>query len=346
MKPFQNNIFLCLVLLLAFKGTLTSQNTIDTLNELNSKGKKSGFYPIYFDSLFYDCAKQNAKYYGYIYYHKGKALFEPLARRWKTDDIAYKPYNDSNQQNGPILLNGEIFHFTLQDTLKKCNLYYAFKYGRETAHIQYFNSRNEKLPEADIYYLDSLFENKFNSYLYYKKDKNLPIYKQYEDYDHAKALSERTYFVNHKDFKYLMRFKIGGTFSTAQPTDKSLKIKNFAEIGLAQKFISGTHIDTTNRTYQKNLAVFHSLNYALLGSYTNKQFCLAPKVTYAYTLIFGRAEAGLINYTDFVKNDPRIMLGIGLSIFGYFNEMLYFTIPLTNNQIVNVPRFSFCLTFN
>lgn len=325
---------------------LIAQNSNDTLNKFNSKNKKDGYWTFYFDSLFNRCEISNAKYYGYVYYNNGTATVEPIGRLGKKDNIFYKPYSDTNYDRNPVLLNGEIFHYSLYDSIKKCDIYDAYKNGRQTTGIQYFNMRGESFPEVDTYYFDSLCQNNSNSILFYKKDKDILIYKQYLNYGKSQNSTERIYFVKHKEFKSINKIIIGGCFSAEQSTDKPLKTKIFAEIGIAKKFISGTHIDTTAKTYKDNPAAFQSLNFSLQGSLTNKQNCLAQKITYSYTLLFIRGEVGLINYTDFKRIDPRLTFGAGITVFGYFNEMLHFSIPLTKNKFADVPQLSFSIIFN
>ena len=341
---FSKNLLLLLFAL--FTSVLVAQNTNDTLNKFNSKHKKQGYWTFYFDSLFNRCEINNANYYGFIYYNNGVATAEPLGRTNEKDELVYKPYNDTINRKTLVVLNGELFQYALYDTIKKCEFYEAFKNGVTTTAIQYMNWRIKLLPEVFIHHFDSLYQKNTNSFLFYKKDDGIVLYKQYQSCSKPRNLTERIYFVKHRDFKSINRLIIGGSMTFGQTPDKLHKPKSFAEIGFSKKFISGTYIDTTGRTYRDNGLVFHALNFSLLGSFTNKQACFGQKITYSYNLLFLRGEAGLINYTDGKNIDPRLTFGFGLTVFGFFNEMVNFSIPLTRNKIDDVPQFLFSLQFN
>lgn len=346
--PYPNKkILFRIILFTCFFKTLSlfGQNTIDTLNKFNSDNKKSGNWTFYLDSLFNRCEIVNAKYYGFIYYDNGIARTMPIAREDKSKTI-YKPFSDSNFVKRPVLLNGEICYSYLNDSTQQCDLNDVYINGNHTIAVQNFNRKNELFPESDIFYFDSLYNNNATSFLFHKKDKNLILYKQYLNWTKSGNSSDRIYFVKHKDFKSINRPKIGGYFSPIQSVDKFLKTKFFLELGFSKNFISGTIIDTTGRTYYDNLAAFQSLNFSLQGSLANKTKCLAQKITYSYTFLMIRGEAGIINYTDFKKNDPRLTFGIGLTIVGYFNIMAQFLVPLTKNQFEDIPYLYYSGTIN
>ncbi len=254
--------------------------------------------------------------------------------------------NDIINNSHPILLNGEIIEYSLVNKVKKCVLKEVYKNGINTSTLIYNNLIKQPFPSIDIYYYDSLFQNIPHSLLYYQQDNNIVLYKQYLNGIKPHQLSDKIFFVKHKDFKSKNRIILGGTFSFGESKDKSLKTKNFFSLGYSKKFLKGTYTDTTGKNYYDNRGNFSSINFTLLGSNTNKTNCLAQKITYSYTLLFIQGEIGIINYTDFKKIDPRLTFGLGLSILGNFNNIFYLSIPLKKQQFADVPNFSVSLTLN
>jgi hypothetical protein len=325
------------LVLLFISTVLFCQSQTDTLNKYNSKKKKEGYWTFYFDSLFNRCEANNAKYYGYMYYHNGDTKLEPVARSSKRDSIEYKPFYDTVNSK-PILLNGDIFHYFIEGGAKKIYIQDTYKNGIQTMGMQnFFSSRSQGTePEADIYYLDSLYNNDKLSFLYYKKDKGMLIYKKYVG---TRKKVERTFFVEHEDFKSVDGVILGGYLS-GELKDTLLRPRNFVEFGYSKKFRSGTTIKLTDRTYHDNLANFSFFKVSAMASNSNGKWRYAQKMTYGYTLVILQGEIGLINYTDFVHHDPRLILGLGFTLFGNGGAIFYFSIPFIRNTFDDVPKFT------
>ncbi len=340
--PSKNALFSLVVFLLS-TAVMTSQDQMDTLNKFNINKKKQGYWTVYFDSLFNFCESNKAKYFSYMYYDNGKSRARPIPRMGKRDIISYKPFLYSDSINLPILLNGEIIHYELQDTIKKPRIYDAFINGKLYKSIEYINWKREIYPELETFYYDSLYNNNPSTFLLYKKERNVTVYKQYFSFNKPILQSERTYLVKHKDFKNIYRPIIG--LHTFRDTSDS-KSRNFIELGFSKKYTSGTYVDTIDMTYKKHRYSFHSLNFSLMASNTYKQFCLGQKITYSYNLVLIRAEAGIVNYTDFKSTDFGFIFGVGFTVFGYLNEMIYVSIPIISNKRQEYPRISASIYIN
>jgi hypothetical protein len=88
-----------IILFILFQSSLFGQT--DTLNKLNTKGKKQGYWVQFLDQNTNPTDSSNAKYLGYELYDNGKSLFKFTKYRWKLKWILiYEP--DSLQEKNLI----------------------------------------------------------------------------------------------------------------------------------------------------------------------------------------------------------------------------------------------------
>ena len=220
----------------------------------------------------------------------------------------------------PSVLNGELFTFFMAGGKEKLRFYEQYQNGRLTVAKEFFYQESDTTGEVNVFYYDSLFNNIPTSYLFYKEDKRIPLYTQYVG--RKKTLSNVKYLVKHNDFKFKYRPILGYSAGLDKSKDKNLRTKDFLELGITRRYLKGVYIDTTKKTYHDKFGTWHAFNFSFLGNISKGQFLFGQKLTYSYSFSLLRVEAGLINYTNFTKNDLRLMVGLGLSAIGYFNESI------------------------
>ena len=335
-----------LFILICCIGKLSGQISIDTLNKYNSKNNKQGYWIFYMDSTFKLCEARRASHYGYVYFDNGEVRVQEKGRTDKNGKTMYKPFQENADMRKPVLLNGELFNYSLRDTMARLDVCVTYKNGRIAQIREYYDHSGINGPECATLYYDSLYNSVPNSFLYLYTDNNILLYKQYRGYLKPHEYTKRNYLVPHKEFKSLYSIILGGQGSVGKTPGRTEKVKNFAEIGFSKRFISGFFTDVTGRRYKDNELVYHALNFSTGVNLNKGKVCLAPKITYSFLLLFLRAEAGLVNYTDFSKNDLRATFGVGISVFGHLNEMIQFSVPLTQNRFTEISRLTVSMFIN
>ena len=311
----------------------------DTINKFDDRHQKTGYWIFYLDSSFRNCEIGPARYYGYLHYNRGIPGLQPTASRKKKDIVSYAPLTETHEV--PTLLNGEITVY--YDKTKKEWNQEIFRNGVLKEVKEYLKWNDKSISDRYSIYADSLYHQDPNTYLCYKQVKNVTLYKQYLSYKAGKPVSEKLYFVDHRDFKKIDRPLMG--YHVFWDDTDSLT-RHFAELGFSRKYISGTRMDTVGLTENEHGLRYHSLNFSLMASNSNKQFYLGQKLTWSYTLLLLRAEAGFVNYTNFRTTDLAAVFGIGFTVFGYFHEMFYFSIPIASQKRSDYPRVSASIVFN
>lgn len=333
----------CIIIFFSISTKSISQEQNDTLNRFDKKNKKTGLWTFYLDSLFNRCEINKAKFYGYVRYNKGVPEIKSFGRYNKHDSLSYISFFKSDEQKYPIRLNGDLFHYQSFDRTKKIRLHEVYRNGRLTTVTENINWKSMIYPDSYFIYFDSLYERNPGTYLFYAKEKNVMVYKQYRSFLKNKPITEKIYLVKHRDFRKIDRPIIGwhGFFDYSDSTRR-----NFVELGFSRKYITGSRLDTINVTYKNHRFSYQSLNFSLMASNTNNHFSLGQKFVYAYNLVLLRTEVGLVNYTDFKTTDLAAVFGIGFTVLGYFNEVVYFSIPISTQTSNSYPKISFSIVFN
>jgi hypothetical protein len=333
--------YMVIILTAVLKGQAQTEN--DTLNRYDHNKEKTGFWTFYLDSLFNVSENKNAYLYGYAFYENGTPRIHPSGRFSRKDLIKYIPAHETNEKIRPIKLDGDLLHYEFFDTTKKLRLKETYKAGVLKEVIENLNWKGVPEAESTMIYFDSIYSGQPGTYLYYHREKNVTVYKQYLRYGTRRPVSDEIYLVKHSTFNKIDRPLVGwhGYYDEQDSTRR-----NYFEVGISRKFIAGTHVDTISATYKKNRFRYHSLNFSIMASNTNNHCDLGQKLTYGYNLLLVRAETGLINYTNFRTNDLSFIAGIGFTVFGFFHEMLYITIPLAGQYRNGTPRFVFSFVIN
>jgi len=92
--------------------------------------------------------------------------------------------------------------------------------------------------------------------------------------------------------------------------------------------------------------VSHGFSLSALGSINSKKDYFGGKLIYSHVWTFTNYEIGIVNYSDFVTNDCRLLLGAGLSLFGKFSIMYHYGVPLKENPFEDITVHSISFTFN
>ncbi|MCC6371456.1 MAG: hypothetical protein IT236_10670, partial [Bacteroidia bacterium] len=296
MKTTQTNSY-CIkktgvFLLVLFCAQLFAQTPADTINKRNPNKQKTGYWAFYLDAQYNKCPSKSAKYKGFTRFYDGKTQVEPTARDNKRDRMFYKAFPDTGAPAQPQILNGELFTFYMSGGKEKLRFCEVFRNGKLSETREYFFQDSDTTAEVNICYYDSLFNNIPTSYLFYKFDRNIPLYRQYVG--RKKTLTGIEFLVKHHDSKFKYRPIIGIAANLDKPSDKTIKTKNFLELGVTRRYYKSVYIDTTKKTYHDKFGIWHAFNFSLLGSNTGGKFCLGQKLTYSYTFAVLRAEAGII----------------------------------------------------
>ncbi len=306
----------------------------DTLNRFDSNHNKTGYWICYLDSNFNLSKKENAKHYGIEHYQNGKRdcqYFSNDKFRIKSRK-KYFPYNNKeNQNDSPLLLNGEVFYYDKYDSLE---VYEKYTNGHPVVIEEYayteINKTFQRIKWTSEYY-DSLYNNIPHTFLHYEYDSRngLPEYKQY--YKNRKTISETYILYKHKVVKSINKPRIGYIFQN----------KSFLEIGYSKKYTKQT-IDTAGVT-RFPTEQFPGFTLSLLCNWNKAYLCIGQKAVFTYFYKFINSEIGVVNYTKSKTSDFRITLSSGVSVLGRLSLMYSYSIPLTNNIFNEISRNSFSI---
>lgn len=308
------------------------------------KKRKNGHWLFYMDSSFKRCTKDSAHYYGFEFFDNGKSTNNPLGRIAKKDSMVYKPDTSISFQRQPVMLNGELLTYTKNRKKLVLSTSESFRNGKPSVTKAYYQSSMDTTIETEIFYFDSLYQNQPGTFLYYSIYNNIPIHKHY--FGRKGQLTPKTYFVNATEHHYQYRPILGYFGTISRLPDSTLKPKDFLEIGFSKKYIRRAEIDTLQKVLYDNLGNFKALHASLLGSYTKHKICMGQKISCSYTLFFLKAEAGLINYTNFKQYDTRFIAGLGFDLLNIFTCMFQFSQPLIGTPFKDIGMFTAMIAIN
>jgi hypothetical protein len=129
-----------------------SQNDTISLNNLNTEGKKHGYWKTFLDSSFKEVDSVKAQYY-YYYYHNGKRLNGVWkGKGWNVEKFDLEVKGNNNVADGPTILDGS----------------YLFRKKSDTA-----------------FYVQAVFDNGYNKLLI-EQFQNSKIRRHYQKMDFSK----------------------------------------------------------------------------------------------------------------------------------------------------------------
>lgn len=336
-------IFYSIACLCFITQTFYAQGVADTSKHCWYPNKVKNCYGyFYMNDRFKLCTKKEARYYGYSYYDEnGKKKTWPVQLGEKNHHISYTPHSSNSDTVRPELINGTLVLFKNADTLVS----EVFTSGLLNRETYYDPSPRFLVPEKEVAYLDSLYNNSPGSWLVYSYDNNIAWRKTYYNLD--KKL-ETQYLVKVTETFHKDRLLAGLQFSAGRAATDSDTPGNFLELGISRKFIHTIFVDTTGLLFQEKWNEQHylSANATLLIGNSNNRFCLGQKVTGSFLFIVNRVEAGFVNYTDFKKDDLRFLFGFGFSVKQYFNLGFSYSLPLAGQRIPGISPFSINLFYN
>lgn len=148
---------------------LISQAQRDSLNQLNSKGKKNGYWIAYVDQYCNPTDSANAYFYGYELYDNGKYVwkFHPQEKSNKEGTMTYQ--GTLPEKGKPTLIDGTFKSYYTYGLLSE---HLVFKAGHPFFWDSYL--RYEKDPEnivlRQVFYFDRLYKNIPGTYYYEEHD--------------------------------------------------------------------------------------------------------------------------------------------------------------------------------
>ena len=112
------NLFLILILFIGSFGFSQSinNNTLDTLNNYNEKGKRHGYWVEYLNKELRLVKKEEASFYRYVYYDNGTYLSAPSG--FSSKKMICKIDGDKPKKDTLVLLNGIYFLYTKKDKIE------------------------------------------------------------------------------------------------------------------------------------------------------------------------------------------------------------------------------------
>lgn len=148
----------------------------DTINQLNSKGKKIGYWKVFLDEKCDPTDSINACFYGYELYDNGKYVWK-FFKQEKAQEEGVRTYQGKLPEKGkPELLNGTFKSYYSYGLLAQESDY-------KNGHPLYLNSilRDKKNPETtvfrQVFYFDRLYNNIPGTYYYEEISNNTSIKK-------------------------------------------------------------------------------------------------------------------------------------------------------------------------
>lgn len=295
----------------------------DTLNRLDIKNRKTGYWTCYLDSNLNLASKDAAVYYAYQYYRNGKKEVPKfVSSKWrKKCKMTFEPF-DPTDISQPRLLNGKVQYFS-EDSLIALEVY---DHGRPQYWEERFYDYKKGESMSSIHYFDSSYNNQPFTYLNYSIDNGVPLSKQY----YGRGLkTDIIYFDPHRSVTSIHRPRIGYSYQR----------RSFLELGYSRKYSKVTFMED-GRTYFDN-DFFAGYTFSLLGSWNKKkENYFGQKALFTYCLSFVNTEAGFVNYTDFHRNDLRFTAGAGLTFLGRISLMYHYSHPLLNNPFGDISRHS------
>ncbi len=313
------------------------------LLSFTAQAQDTSIRPFFLDSNFRYCDSAKARYYGYSLYDcSGKAKSTPTAYMGKNYSIRYYPNSKESATGSLQLLDGTVKYTWTRDT----NMYFyreVYNKGYMKEFEDVTQSSNESKRNVLKIYFDSLYQSQPLSYLAYTMRQNIMLYKEYGGTEEEVP---RVYFVSHREFRYLNRLCIGYYGTAGNGLKEGESPREFGELGYSRKFIHGWYCDSTKRNYDRNLLLYKAINASFLVSPGKKGLLTGQRATLSYVGFIYRVEAGLVNYTDFKKWDPRFTFGGGMSILHWVNIQFNWSVPLTNHTFDDVGKISLGIFIN
>jgi hypothetical protein len=313
-----------------------------TVNAQDLVTKKTDHSIVYIDSLLYPGNASSAVYYGYIPGRNYYLNINSLQLKDLKQKLVYTPFSDTIFDVFPKPLHGEISVISNKENGNKFDHFYVFHLGT-LAQVKEPSKKGEHL---EVSYLDSLKNNDPSTFARYVSENNILVYKQYLNKNGNKSHSEKIFVIEHKTFTSKLKPVFGLYWNLGPDEEMKHNSHTFLELGICKQFLRGTSVNAVGKTYYDNLFAFHSGNLSLLGTSRNGITYLGQKLTYSYTYMFFKGEAGILNYTDLNKDDVRCVAGLGFSFLARLSGMCYYSLSLTKNEFKDLGRISIGLVFH
>jgi hypothetical protein len=267
---------------------------------------------------------------------------DPLTIKDPKHKLVYTPFSDTIFETSPKPLNGELRVYSNGGRGEKFDHFYIFTFGVLTQ----IKEPSRKGSHLEISYLDSLKNGDQNTFTRYTSENNIPVFKEYLNTNGNKSFSEKIYLGEHKNFTSEYKPVFGLYWNLGPDQEMKHNSRTFLELGISRQFLKGTYVKAVKKTYYDNLRSFHSVNVSFLGTSRGDLVYFGQKVTYAYTYMYFKAEAGVLNYTDFKNDDLRFIGGLGFSAMGKLSAMFYYSLPFTKNEFKDIGRVAIGFTFH
>lgn len=138
--------------------TLHVSGQSDTLNQLNDKGKKNGYWLQYLDSMAYPTDSSNAYFYGYDLYDNGEgiSLYSNRNQLWKQYNFVFD--GELPAKGNPIPINGYFTWYKTETQLVNEEIY---EDGKPLFWKSYQYTKKDPINPAynEVRYFDQLYHH-------------------------------------------------------------------------------------------------------------------------------------------------------------------------------------------
>jgi len=286
------------------------------------KNKKFILKYVYLDSTFRVSPLDSSSYKVLSYYNIKKDTYERKPRYYNYE---YKIETQLNKMgdSSPYLLDGHLYYY-YDNRIQIEELY---EHGVQKKFIEHIYEVRDTLKEKqfyDVFYFDSLKNNKAGTFLVYEYREGVAESKHYCCDDKPK---DKIYLQEHE--RFYSRFKPRIAYSYQN--------RDFFEYGITREHLTGAKMKNgTSISYDSPNFIAYS--FSLMNSIKRDNNIFGQRLTLSYITWFIRTDIGIMHLSDFKTSDYRPFAGAGFTAFGRFNVMYHYAFSLNNSQIPNLSR--------
>jgi hypothetical protein len=149
--------------------TLNISGQTDSLNRLDEKGKKNGYWVQYLDSLLYPTDSSNSYFYGYDLYDHGLRVFKfsDRPKSWKKDKMVFEGQLPGKGMPKPV--EGTFKFYRPEIRIESEEIY---KDGKPFYMKSYIYSKKDQVNSMfnEVLYFDKLYNNIPGTFFYEEYD--------------------------------------------------------------------------------------------------------------------------------------------------------------------------------
>jgi hypothetical protein len=284
---------------------------------------------LFFDTN-YRVTNPDSSFFKVLSYHnikKDEYLRKP---RFNDYDYIIKSHLNKTSDSFPQLLDGSLEYFNKANDKIQFEEYYENGILKKlTEHLYELEDTLTKKHYHDVYYFDSLKNNKTGTFLIYEFRGGEPESKYYCCDDKPK---DKIYLQEHKRFYSRFKPRIGYSYQN----------RDFLEYGITREHLSGAKLKTKSITYDSPNFMAYSLS--LMNSFKKGENLFGQRFTLSYIATIIRTDIGIMHISNFKDSYYRTFAGVGFTVLGRLNIMYHYTFSLNNTHIPNLANHTLTLS--